>query len=76
MAKRQTRRSISVMGVTYARLHNYTQRVGKSVSGLLEELIAAKLDAEGEPMVTREQVRAPVKRDPEMDDLASGIFTF
>ena len=45
MAKRQTRRSISVKGITYQRLKDYCEACGLSVSGYLEDIIAEKLDA-------------------------------
>ncbi len=47
MAKRQTRRSISVKGLTYQRLQDYCNTQGKAVSGHLEEIIKAALDAVG-----------------------------
>jgi len=50
MAKKQTRRSISVKGITYKRLKAYCDAHKKSVSGYLEEIIADKLDAVGPPV--------------------------
>lgn len=50
MAKRQTRKSISVKGITYQRLKNYCDSQGRSISGVLEEFIAAHLDAEKVPV--------------------------
>lgn len=74
MAKRQTRRSISVMGRTYARLDHHTKTTGESVSGYIERLVAADLDARGVPVFDK---LPPVKpREPNMDDVGSGIFTF
>jgi hypothetical protein len=58
MAKRQTRRSISVKGITYQRLKDYCEDNGLSVSGYLEDIIAEKLDAAGAPVPT------VVKREP------------
>ena len=52
MAKQQTRRSVSVKGITYQRLKDYCDATGKSVSGYLEDIVAEKLDAEGVPMPT------------------------
>ncbi len=52
MAKRQTRRSISVKGITYQRLKDFCDANDKSVSGFLEEIIADRLDAAGVPVPT------------------------
>ena len=52
MAKKQTRKSISVKGITYQRVKDHCDREGISVSGFLEEIIAAKLDALGVPVPT------------------------
>ena len=46
MAKKQTRRSISLKGLTYKKLKEHCDAQGQSVSGYLEEIIAEKLDAE------------------------------
>ena len=68
MAKRQTRRSISVKGITYQRLKDYCEACGLSVSGYLEEIIAEKLDAAGVPVPTvvkqRPQAKLPTNPDP------------
>ena len=61
MAKRQTRRSISVKGITYQRLKTYCDSKGKSVSGFLEEIIADRLDAVNAPIPIRLPVAAPLK---------------
>ena len=78
MAKRQTRRSISVKGLTYQRLKNFCEEQGMSVSGYLEEIIAARLDEAKVPVPERVEPRAqpaPQKqRDP--DDIISQHFTF
>lgn len=52
MAKKQTRKSISVKGITYQRVKDYCDKEGRSVSGFLEDIIAAKLDALGVPVPT------------------------
>jgi hypothetical protein len=52
MAKKQTRRSISVKGITYQRVKDHCDANNTSVSGFLEDLIAAKLDALGVPVPT------------------------
>jgi hypothetical protein len=46
MGSTQTRRSISVKGLTYQRLKKYVDEHGGSVSGFVEDLIREKL---GEP---------------------------
>ncbi len=77
MAKRQTRRSISVKGITYQRLKDYCDTHRLSVSGFLEDLIAERLDAAGAPIPTvvapRPQVRS---KSGESDDIVSQHFTF
>ncbi|MFV8751349.1 hypothetical protein ACNOYE_12460 [Nannocystaceae bacterium ST9] len=65
MAKRQTRRSISVKGITYQRLKDYCDATGKSVSGYLEDIIAEKLDAAGAPIPTVLKAR-PQRKDESM----------
>ena len=75
MAKRQTRRSISVKGITYQRLKNYCQAHGISVSGYLEEIIAEKLDAAGVPVPDFVEPRASPK-PVNADEIVSQHFTF
>lgn len=50
--KKQTRRSISVTGLTYQRLEAYCKAEDRSVSGLLEEIIHAKMDDVEQPRET------------------------
>lgn len=71
----KTRRSISVSGLTYARVKSHCTRSGLSVSGLLERLIAAEMDRVGEPVATE---LAPMRqRDPEAEAAFAGsIFTW
>ena len=76
MAKRSTRRSISVKGITYQRLKNYCDSQGKSVSGYLEEIIAEKMDAAGEPIPTVLQPTKPKASKDEIDEIADQHFTF
>jgi len=85
MAKRQTRRSISVKGLTYQRLkkhcdeYNSTREVAShlSISGFVETLIHKKLDELGAP---EETVLAPrplsERRGPAREDIVSQHFTF
>ncbi len=76
MAKRQTRRSISVKGITYQRLKDYCDGQGKSVSGYLEELIATKLDAAGVPIPTVLKPRPERKTSVDPEEIVSQHFTF
>lgn len=75
MAKQQTRRSISVKGITYQRLKDYCDGQRQSVSGFLEEIIAQKLDAAGVPIPTVLKPR-PQRKMPDGDDIVSSHFTF
>lgn len=76
MAKRQTRRSISVKGITYQRLKDYCEAYGLSVSGYLEDIIAEKLDAAGVPVPTVVK-HEPVPQKPvDVDEIVSQHFTF
>lgn len=74
MAKRQTRRSISIKGITYQRLKDYCDAQKMTVSGYLEEILAEKLDAAGVPVPTALRPRDPKTRPP--GDIASQHFTF
>lgn len=86
MAKRQTRRSISVKGITYQRLKDYCDATGKSVSGYLEDIIAEKLDAAGAPIPTvlksrpqrKEEESTSTSTSPssEPEEIVSQHFTF
>lgn len=76
MAKRQTRRSISVKGITYQRLKDYCDAHDLSVSGYLEEIIAEKLDAAGVPVPTVLKPRPTRKTTVESDEIVSQHFTF
>ena len=75
MAKRQTRRSISVKGITYQRLKDYCESSGLSVSGYLEDIIAEKLDAAGVPVPTVVKPRQTQKMT-EGEEIVSQHFTF
>jgi len=76
MAKRQTRRSISVKGITYQRLKDYCDARGVSVSGYLEEIIAEKLDAAGVPVPTVLRARPQRKAEAPAEEIVSQHFTF
>jgi hypothetical protein len=75
MAKRQTRRSISVKGLTYQRLKNFCETKGLSVSGYLEDIISQRLDAANVPVP--ERVEMPVKpKSLHTEEIISQHFTF
>ncbi len=77
MTKRQTRRSISVKGITYQRLKGFCDDEGVSVSGLLEQLIATHLDARGVPQehkLLRSYPNTSPAETPE--EVAAEHFTF
>lgn len=77
MAKRQTRRSISVKGITYQRLKNFCEEQGLSVSGYLEQIIANNLDAQNVPVPERVEPRPQAKPDaPRGEEIISQHFTF
>ncbi|MBL4686259.1 MAG: hypothetical protein JKY37_16820 [Nannocystaceae bacterium] len=78
MAKRQTRRSISVKGITYQRLKNFCEDSGVSVSGYLEQIIADQLDAQNVPVPEKVDPRptAPSKLEGDEPSIISQHFTF
>jgi hypothetical protein len=79
MAKRQSRRSISVKGITYQRLKNFCETTGLSVSGYLEDIIAAKLDAANVPVPEKVEPRpTPKTADGTVggEEIISQHFTF
>lgn len=72
MAKKQTRRSISVKGLTYQRLKAHCDAEGVSVSGYLEGIIQDSLDAVNAPvpkpppkLVVAPEPPAPASPEPE-----------
>jgi hypothetical protein len=76
MAKRQTRRSISVKGITYQRLKDFCDTNNLSVSGYLEEIIAERLDAAGVPVPTVLKARPERKPETQPEEIVSQHFTF
>jgi hypothetical protein len=76
MAKRQTRRSISVKGITYQRLKDYCDAEGESVSGFLESIIAERLDAAGVPIPTVLRPRPQRTNAGDSEEIVSQHFTF
>lgn len=63
--KVQTRRSFSLKGLTHQRLLDYAAtvrargQVPQTISALIEELVAQRMDAEGIPMPTHIAERGP-----------------
>ena len=76
MGKRQTRRTISLKGLTYQRLKDYCDAEGHSVSGYLEDMIKERLDALRVPVPEKLRPRGPTTKRAVDLDAASGIFTF
>lgn len=75
MAKKQTRRSISIRGITYQRLKNFCEAQEKTMSGFLEELITQRMDELGIPMPTSiDPPRERAAKTP--DEIISQHFTF
>lgn len=72
MGKRQTRRAISLKGLTYQRLKKFCDAEGLACSGYLEELINDALDRKGCP---RETVLKPHNPHPRLPN-HSAHFTF
>jgi len=77
MARRQTRRSISVKGLTYQRLKSFceSQTPPLSLSGFVEELVIKKLDELGAPEETV-LIPRPVKTTKNLDNFTGSHFTF
>ncbi|MEM6295654.1 MAG: hypothetical protein AAGA54_30555 [Myxococcota bacterium] len=76
MAKRQTRRSISVKGITYQRLKNYCENQNVSVSGYLESIIAERLDEQNVPVPEKVEPRPSAGKEPVAENIISQHFTF
>jgi hypothetical protein len=77
MAKRQHRRSISITAESYARTQLLAEKSGRSVSGIVEDLLRNAADAAGIRAVTREEARgAPTRPTPNSDTHGGGHFTF
>ena len=79
-SKRQKRRCLSIRGLDHQRAMAYCAQEDRSLSGLVEELLAAHLDKAGQPKETllRARVWGPGKTGPKPGgrETASGIFTF
>lgn len=77
----QTRRAISLKGLTFQRLASYCEEQGVSVTSFIEELIVEGLDRAGAPPAStlRPRPGRPKPSAPDADiagELASGIWTF
>lgn len=76
MPKKQTRRSLSVKGLTYQRLADYCKAEGVSVSGFIEELVGAKLDELGVERPTVLRLQPYPERRKRVEEIISQQFTF
>lgn len=74
--KPTTRRSISIRGLTYERLAAIAAREDKSMSGLLEDLIAAAGDAAGIPQPLALKPRPRPRRERNLENIISHHFTW
>lgn len=76
MAKKQTRRSISIKGTTYRRLATLCERNGRSVSNYIEELIEPWIIGIDDPGTPPKPKKPEPEPEPNPEDIASGIFSF
>ena len=76
MAKRQTRRAISVKGLTYQRLKKHCDAKGISVAGFVEELVAEKLDALEVPEETVLEPRPRSPKSKAVENFQGSSFSF
>jgi hypothetical protein len=75
--KKQTRKAISVRGLTYQRVKNYCRKHDRSISGYVEEVINDALEnVEPVPQFIEPPARKrePKKADP--SEIPSAIWTF
>ena len=75
MARKQTRRSISVKGLTYQRLKNHCDANGTAISAFVEELVMDRLDELGVPVETILKPR-PAQQPKVPPVITSQHFTF
>ena len=59
MAKKQTRRSVSIRGTTYDTVRGYCEQHGLSMSEFVEDRIAGFFAADGVPVVVKAVKAAP-----------------
>jgi len=74
MAKKQTRRSISVSRDTYNRLRAYCETNGISMSQFVEMRVGDFLGRTGK--ATTIEKKEPLSQDPDVKLTADQIFTF
>ena len=76
MAKKQTRRSISVSRNTYERLKAYCETNGISMSQFVEKRVGDFLGRMPANVVTRPAPQAEPAKDPDIKLTPDQIFTF
>jgi hypothetical protein len=76
MAKKQTRRSISVSRGTYERLKAYCETTGTSMSQFVEQRVGDFLGRAERPMKKPESSPTPKSKDPDVKLTPDQIFTF
>jgi hypothetical protein len=78
MGRKQTRRSISVKGLTYQWIYDYCAKCDppKSISGFIEDIVKDKLTAERVRFPTEITNRAPGKKRNEDEAPLGNHFTF
>jgi hypothetical protein len=76
MAKRQTRRSVSIKGATYLRAKALAAKNADSVSNLLERLIANACDAAEIRKFTRDEAIAARAPATPAEEIIRAHFTF
>jgi hypothetical protein len=76
MARKQTRKSISIAGPLYTKLKTYCESTGESMSGVVTELLETKLGA-ASPEPTKEDRINSIRQAVENRKAdGAGIFTF
>jgi len=76
MPRKQTRRAISLKGLTYHRIKEHCAENSQSISSFVEELVNTKLDELGVPVPTELRPRPPRSKRPKLEDYTDGNFTF
>lgn len=72
-----SRKSISLRGITFARIEIYCAARGITISGFVEQLANEQLDAHGQPMVDPKDVAFPRrKRNESPPPIGSGVHEF
>jgi len=79
MAKRQTRRALSIKGLTYQWIKDYCDQEERSVAGFVEEIVKEKMTELGipKPTILMPRPEAPkVHKTPEPEEIPPAHFTF